>query len=80
MSAAINAVIDEFEQRLGKQAEQNIQTFERGRYDFAQFYQLTAERLQSELDNNAWLIDHPINQERRELAKQKMKLFSLKSN
>ncbi|CAA0235026.1 hypothetical protein ABKPCSM17A_02303 [Acinetobacter baumannii] len=77
VSAAINAVIDEFEQRLSEQAEQNIQTFERGRYDFAQFYQLTAERLQSELDNNAWLIDHSINQERRELAEQKMKYLKL---
>jgi len=77
VSAAINAVIDEFEQRLSQQAEQNIQTFERGRYDFAQFYHLTAERLQRELDNNAWLIDHPINQERRELAEQKMKYLKL---
>ncbi len=73
VSTAINAVIDEFEQRLSKQAEQNIQTFERGRYDFAQLYHLASERLQTELDHNAWLIDHPINQERRELAEQKMK-------
>ena len=73
VSAAIAAVIDEFEQQLSIEAEQNIQTFVRGRQDFIQLYQLTLNRLQIELKDNAWLIDHPANEDRLEIATQKIK-------
>ncbi|PTV52105.1 hypothetical protein [Acinetobacter seifertii] len=73
INAAIDAVIDQFEQSLSTQAEQNIQTFEQGRQDFTQLYQLALSRLQDELDKNSWLINHPANQERRKLAQRKVK-------
>lgn len=73
VSAAITAVIDEFEQQLSIEAEQNIQTFDHGRQDFIQLYQRTLNRLKIELKDNAWLIDHPANQDRLEIATQKIK-------
>ncbi|AZC00061.1 hypothetical protein DKE52_002740 [Acinetobacter pittii] len=58
--------------QLEKQAFLTAELFKIGRLDFIQLYKHAHNRLQMELEDNAWLSTHPSNQERRDLAEQKM--------
>ncbi|EXS29930.1 hypothetical protein J690_0745 [Acinetobacter sp. 742879] len=70
--AAVEAMASIFICQLEKQVFLTAELFKIGRKEFIKLYQHTHNRLQIELEDNAWLNSHPSNQERRELAEQKM--------
>ncbi|ENK6377507.1 TPA: hypothetical protein ACQRX0_002031 [Acinetobacter baumannii] len=72
VNAAAEAMASFFIYQLEKQAIQTAKLFKTGRKDFIKLYNHALIRLQIELEDNAWLNNHPSNQERRELAEQKM--------
>lgn len=72
VNAAAEAMASIFIYQLEKQALLTAELFKIGREDFIKLYQHTHNRLQIELEDNAWLNDHPSNQQRRELANEKM--------
>lgn len=72
VNAATEAMASFFIYQLEKQAIQTAKLFKTGRKDFIKLYNHALIRLQIELEDNAWLNNHPSNQERRELAEQKM--------
>ncbi|WP_227062140.1 hypothetical protein [Acinetobacter pittii] len=72
VNAAVEAMASTYIYQLEKQAFLTAELFKIGRLDFIQLYMHAHNRLQMELEDNAWLSTHPSNQERRELAEQKM--------
>lgn len=76
-NAAAEAMVSIFIDQLEKQAIQSAKLFKKGRKDFIKLYKHAHTRLQKELEENAWLSTHPSNQERRELAEQKMVHLSM---
>lgn len=70
--AAVDAMASIYIYQLEKQAFLTAELFKIGRIDFIKLYKHAHNRLQMELEDNAWLSTHPSNQERRELAEQKM--------
>ena len=72
VNAAVEEMISIFLDSLEKQAHQTAELFKQGRLDFIKLYKHAENRLQIELEENAWLNSHSSNQERRELAEKKM--------